>query len=83
MRRRARRCREISPACSSTWRCLVTAGWLMGNGAATSRTPASPSAKRARIARLVGSERAPKARSSSAPVSSAVVSSAAALGITI
>ena len=32
MRRRARRCREISPACSSTRRCLVMAGWLIGNG---------------------------------------------------
>ncbi len=49
------------------------AGWLMvGKGAATSSTPASPSARRARIARRVGSARAPNARSSSLSVSSAV-----------
>ena len=32
----------------------MTAGWLMGNGAATSSTPASPSDSRARMARRVG-----------------------------
>jgi hypothetical protein len=35
--------------------CFETAGWLISNGAASSRTEASPCARRARMARLVGS----------------------------
>ena len=54
-----RRCcsmsRSISPARSSTFRCLDTAGWLISNGAAISFTEAWPSASRDRIARRVGS----------------------------
>src|SRR5207302_388951 len=50
----------MSPARSSTFRCFETAGWLMRKGFASSITPASPQARRARIARRVGSARAPK-----------------------
>jgi hypothetical protein len=41
----------ISPARSSTRRCLETAGPLIANGAESSFTVASPAARRARIAR--------------------------------
>src|SRR5947208_3275211 len=52
--------REIRPALSSTLRWREIAGWLMENGAASSETVASPSARRARIALLVGSASAEK-----------------------
>jgi len=42
--------------------CFETAAKLMTNGSARSPTLAGPSARRARIARLVGSARAPKMR---------------------
>src|SRR6187431_1161756 len=48
----------MSPARSSTRRCFEIAGWLSSNGAAKSFTDASPLARRARMARLVGSARA-------------------------
>ena len=47
--------RAISPARSSTFRCLETACSEIGNGSAISFTVASPCASRARIARRVGS----------------------------
>src|SRR6185503_11471895 len=56
--------RETSPAPSSTLRCLEIAGWLMSKGSASSLTEASPDARRDRIARRVGSERAAKIASS-------------------
>src|SRR5207244_6652509 len=63
-RRRGRRCasrpRETRPARSSTFRCLEIAGWLIANGSASSVTDALPDARRARIARRVGSARAAK-----------------------
>src|SRR5258708_7603290 len=49
------------PARSSTLRCLEIAGWLRANGFMSSDTSASPAARRARIARLVGSASAAKA----------------------
>ena len=66
----ASRPREISPARSSTLRCLEIAGWLMANGLASSMTVASPCISRARIARRVGSAKALKVLSSSAGVMS-------------
>src|SRR5579862_7027914 len=51
----ASRPRAISPACSSTLRCFEIAGILIANGSASSVTDASPSARRDRIARRVGS----------------------------
>src|SRR5262244_1688877 len=48
----------MRPACSSTRRCLDTAGPLIANGADSSLTVAAPEASRARIARRVGSARA-------------------------
>jgi hypothetical protein len=45
----------MRPALSSTLRCFETAGSVMSNGFASSVTDASPDARRARIARLVGS----------------------------
>ena len=63
-RRRPSRPTRTNPASSSTLRCLDTAGWLMSNGSANSETEASPSAKRARIARRVGSARAANVASS-------------------
>ena len=59
-RRCASRPRAISPARCSTRRCLEIAGRLMANGSASSETEASPRARRARIARRVGSARAAK-----------------------
>src|SRR5947207_452372 len=53
----------MSPARSSTFRCFETAGWLMRKGFASSITPASAEARRAKIARLVGSARAAKVSS--------------------
>src|SRR5713101_4468093 len=52
--------RSIRPARSSTLRCLDTAGRLMSKGSASFRTEDSPEARRARIARRVGSARAAK-----------------------
>ncbi len=46
-RRWASRPRRISPARSSTFRCLEIAGWLMAKGSASSATEASPVANRA------------------------------------
>src|SRR5204863_774194 len=46
------------PARSSTFRCFVTAGSETSNGSASSVTFTSPLARRARIARRVGSESA-------------------------
>jgi hypothetical protein len=43
-------------------RCLEIVGWLRANGFMSSDTSASPDARRARIARLVGSASAAKAR---------------------
>src|SRR5260221_31017 len=67
-RRRGRRWaswpREIRPARSSTLRCLEMAGWDMEKGLASSFTEASPEARRARMARRVGSARAAKVASS-------------------
>jgi hypothetical protein len=57
--------RAISPARSSTLRCLETAGCDIAKGSASSLTVTSPDAKRARIARRVGSARAPKMASRS------------------
>src|SRR5207244_12941049 len=54
--------RVTSPARSSTLRCLLTAGRLMSKGFAISVTDAPPFARRARIARRVGSARAPSVR---------------------
>src|SRR4051812_29924690 len=48
----------MSPARSSTLRWREIAGRLIGNGSASSFTVASPSARRVRIARRVGSARA-------------------------
>ena len=63
-RREGRSCavrpRSIRPARSSTPMCFETAWTLIENGAASSLTVASPSARRARIARRVGSARAAK-----------------------
>ena len=56
----AARPRSIRPARSSTRRCLDTAWLLIVNGSASSATEASPSIRRARIARRVGSARAAK-----------------------
>ncbi len=56
----ASRPRLISPARSSTLRCLEIAWRLMENGSASSLTVASPDARRRRIARLVESPRAAK-----------------------
>src|SRR4051794_20260074 len=50
----------MRPASSRTRRCLDTAGWLMENGAPSSATDRSPPARLARMARRVGSARAPK-----------------------
>src|SRR2546428_11080686 len=50
----------MSPARSSTLRCLETAGSVISNGSASSVTEASPEARRARIARRVGSASAAK-----------------------
>src|SRR5947209_12876067 len=52
-----RLCRT-SPARCSTFRCLEMPGRLRSNGLASSVTEASPCARRARIARRVGSARA-------------------------
>src|SRR5687767_7339571 len=52
----------MSPARCRTLRCFDTAGRLILNGLARSDTDASPEARRERIARLVGSARAPNAR---------------------
>ena len=51
---------SISRARSSTFRCFETAGRLMAKGSASSLTGASPSTRRARIARRVGSASAAK-----------------------
>ena len=56
--------RSMRPARSSTLRWREIAGRLTGNGAASSFTVASPSARRARIDRRMGSARAAKVRSS-------------------
>src|SRR5690349_9244050 len=56
----ASRPRSIRPAVSSTFRCFETAGRLMSNGAASSLTEVSPEARRARMARRVGSASAAK-----------------------
>ena len=53
----------MSPALSSTLRCLEIAGWLMGNGSTSSFTVASPLASRAKMARRVGSAKAEKTAS--------------------
>ena len=55
----AERPRVISPARSSTFRCLETAWTLIGNGSASSFTVASPSARRAedRAPRRIGERR--------------------------
>src|SRR3954451_5645917 len=53
----------MSPARSSTFRCRGIAGRLMSNGAASSSTVASPVARRATIARRVGSASAAKIES--------------------
>ena len=45
----------MSPARSSTFKCLETAGRLIVKGLASSVTEASPAASRASIARRVGS----------------------------
>jgi hypothetical protein len=51
------------PADSSTRKCLETAGRDMAKGAAREVTVDSPRARRARMARRVGSERAAKVAS--------------------
>jgi hypothetical protein len=56
--------RTISEAFSRSTKCFVTAGNVIASGAASSLTGASPSAKRARTARRVGSAKAKKVRSS-------------------
>src|SRR6266481_3519328 len=48
----ASRVREIKPACSSTFRCLDTACWVILNGTASSATVALPVARRSRRAIL-------------------------------
>src|SRR5579871_4618524 len=53
----------MSPASSSTFRCWEIAGCVISNGSANSLTVASPLARRARIARRVGSANAEKAAS--------------------
>src|ERR1700733_4318672 len=50
----------MRPARSSTLRCLEIVGWLSANGFMISDTSASPDARRARIARRVGSASAEK-----------------------
>ena len=62
-RRWASRFLEMRPARSSTLRCFEIAGWVMANGSASSFTVASPDARRARMARRVGSARAAKVAS--------------------
>src|SRR5271155_5068762 len=57
----ALRLRAINPARSKTFRCLETAGRLMANGFASSVTEVSPRARRAKMARRVGSASAEKA----------------------
>ena len=52
--------REMRPARSRTLRCFEIAGWLIAKGAASSKTEASPLARRLRIARRVGSASAAK-----------------------
>ena len=63
-RRQGRHCasrpRAMRPARSKTLRCLEMAGRLISKGSASSVTEVSPSARRARIARRVGSARAAK-----------------------
>ena len=54
--------RAISPHRSSTFRCLVIAGCVRAEAFASSTTPASPTMRRSRIARRVGSARAAKER---------------------
>jgi hypothetical protein len=54
----ASRLRLIKPARSRTLRCFVMEGAVIENGLASSFTHNSPRERRARIARLVGSERA-------------------------
>src|SRR5215471_21295175 len=58
----AARLRVTSPACSSTFRCFDTAWRLIENGSASSFTVASPRARRASIARRVGSANAANVR---------------------
>jgi hypothetical protein len=59
--------RLIRPASDSTSRCFITAGSDIGNGRASSLTEALfPLFNRASSARLVGSARAAKVRSSMA-----------------
>src|SRR5215475_2119789 len=53
----------MSPAPSSTFRCCEMAGCVIANGFANCVTVASPLARRARMARRVGSARAVKAAS--------------------
>src|ERR1700738_3366093 len=50
----------MRPAASRTLRCLVMDGALMEKGSASCLTDVSPKARRARIARRVGSESAAK-----------------------
>ena len=54
-------CSSMSRKCYS--KCLEMAGWLSENGATSSLTVASPCAKRARMARRVGSASAAKVAS--------------------
>src|SRR5260370_1843264 len=56
----ASRLRAIRPAPSSTFKCLDTAGRLISKGLAKSVTEVWPEARRARMARLVGSTSAAK-----------------------
>src|SRR5271163_4587584 len=56
----AARARVISPAFSSTFKCLEIAGMLISKGSASSLTEASPDIKWAKIARRVGSASAEK-----------------------
>src|SRR5215831_10420635 len=53
----------MRPACSKTLRCFEIAGWEISNGSASSFTVAWPDAKRANIARRVGSASAAKVAS--------------------
>src|SRR5579862_8257059 len=62
--------RTMRPASSSTFKCCETAGCVISKGSASSITVASPSARRARIARRVGSAKAEKAASSPSIISS-------------
>src|SRR5712692_7437273 len=55
--------RITSPASSSTFRCCEIAGCVTWKGSASSITVASPLARRARMARRVGSAKAEKAAS--------------------